>query len=172
MSTTIAHTVDQTWINQAVDLFYSKMLDDYRINRFFNNKPIAEQTPALKQVIPLLLSKKASDEQLYEAYDQFFTQSFARNNHKPSLVTGNDFGFLLDIIGGAVPPRLVPVCEAHNYLLKMTPDDEHFDVVMEHLQATLHEMATPAGQEGIKQHLLDLAEQAREAVLGRLPEPA
>jgi len=35
-------------VNAAVDLFYSKVLDDYRINRFFDNMDMSKQAAHLK----------------------------------------------------------------------------------------------------------------------------
>lgn len=35
-------------VNAAVDVFYGKVLDDYRINRFFNNTDMAKQVEHLK----------------------------------------------------------------------------------------------------------------------------
>lgn len=38
----------ETAVNAAVDVFYEKVLNDYRINRFFNNTDMAKQVAHLK----------------------------------------------------------------------------------------------------------------------------
>ena len=40
-------------VNAAVDLFYSKVLDDYRINRFFDNMDMSKQAAHLKAFMSL-----------------------------------------------------------------------------------------------------------------------
>ncbi len=40
-------------VNAAVDLFYSKVLDDYRINRFFDNMDMSKQAAHLKAFMTL-----------------------------------------------------------------------------------------------------------------------
>lgn len=156
---------DTGLINQITDLLYAKLHDDYRINRFFGSRPLAEQTDALKAYLQSLFGAGNHDNsQLLSLLDDFFTAAFARNNAKPSLVTGNDFMFLLDIVGGDAPRPLAPLCASHNFLLKLLPDDSHYDVVMEHLTATLADLNIA---EDVAYPLLALAEKGRDAVLGR-----
>ncbi len=153
----------QPLIDHLIDNLYDKMLDDYRINRFFNSKPAIEQSPALKAFIKASLDGKQEAER-FELLDRYFTAAFARNNAKPSLVTGNDFAFLLDIVGGQEIRTITALCEAHCFLLKLAPDDSHVDVVLELLQQTLTEMNI---DNEIRDRLLTLAEGARDGLLGR-----
>ena len=152
-------------IDNIVEICYSKMLDDYRINRFFNNNPIKTQTGALKAYVGMLINQKPlKDEQTLELLNEFFQNSFARNNHKPSLVTGNDFGFLLDLVGGQEIRSITLLCENHSFLIKLLPDDSHYDVFVENLVATLKELNVDSE---LQSRLLNLAEQARDGVLAR-----
>ena len=80
-------------VDAAVDVFYRKVLSDYRINRFFDDIDMEEQ--AVKQ--------KA-----------FFTMAFGG----PNNYTGEDMR------------------KAHARLVKMGLNNDHFNVVMEHLGAT------------------------------------
>ena len=83
-------------IDNVIETCFSKMLDDFRINRFFNSNPIKQQTAALKSYVDIVINQKPlNDDQTLELLNEFFQEAFARNNHKPSLVTGNDFGFYL-----------------------------------------------------------------------------
>lgn len=163
LNNSLPTTHHQAWVDQLIDNLYDKMLDDYRINRFFNGKPAAEQSPTLKAFIKASLDGKQEAERL-ELLDRYFTAAFARNNAKPSLVTGNDFAFLLDIVGGQEIRTITALCEAHSFLLKLAPDDSHVDVVLELLQQTLTEM--DIGDEA-RARLLALAEGARDGLLGR-----
>lgn len=154
-----------TLINTIIDTCYSKMLDDYRINRFFNTNPIKTQTAALKTYVAAVIAQKhLNDEQTLSLLNDFFQDSFARNNHKPSLVTGNDFGFLLDLVGGQDIRPITLLCETHSFLIKLLPDDSHYDVFLEHLQLTLKELQV---EPELQARLNKLAEQARDGVLAR-----
>ncbi len=154
-----------TLINSIVDGCYAKMLDDYRVNRFFNNNPLLQQTAALKSYIHAIISNQAlSDDQVLALLNQYFQDSFARSNHKPSLVTGNDFGFLLDIVGGQEIRPITLLCENHSFLMKLLPDDSHYDVFLEHLQNTLKQLNVA---NELQTQLIRLAEQARDGFLAR-----
>ena len=108
-------------VNAAVDIFYRKVLADYRINRFFDNSDMEKQ--AAKQ--------KA-----------FLTMAFGG----PNNYSGSDMR------------------SAHAHLVKMGLNSSHFDVVMEHLGATLTELNAP--QELIAQAAA-IAESTRNDVLGK-----
>lgn len=107
-------------VNAAVDLFYRKVLTDYRINRFFDSTDMDAQ----------LAKQKA-----------FFTYAFGG----PNNYTGKDMR------------------SAHARLVKMGMDGSHFDVVMEHLGATLHELNVP---ENLISEAAAIALGARSDVLG------
>jgi len=151
-------------LNQIIDGCFDKMLDDYRVNRFFNSNPASEQTKPLKSLVKLLLSGAKVSEQL-DLLNEYLTAAFARSNAKPSLVTGNDFAFLLDVIGGQDIQTITPLCECHSFLLKLGPDDSHYDVLIEHLQSTLKDLNV--GKD-LTSQLLAFAESGREGCLGRL----
>jgi hemoglobin len=108
-------------VDAAVDVFYSKVLSDYRINRFFDNIDMKKQ--AIKQ--------KA-----------FFTVAFGG----PNNYTGSDMR------------------HAHARLVKIGLNNDHFNVVMEHLEATLKELNVT--QELIEE-VTKLAESTRNDVLGK-----
>jgi truncated hemoglobin YjbI len=154
----------KTAISTLVELFYQKMQDDYRFNRFFNNNTTDEEkTQALKTlVIALLGGVSYSTEELTEVLDHFFMTAFARNKRK-SFVGGSDFGFF-----GYIAPQNHPstqyLTDAHSHLLKLMPDNSHYDVVMEHLTASLQQLNV---DREIMTEVLTLAEQARNPVLGQ-----
>ncbi len=156
--------MDAAIVGQVIDSVFEKMSDDFRVNRFFNSEPVKDKTRPLKTLVMLLLNGARACEQ-HDVLNQCFTAAFAKNNAKPSLVTGNDFAFLLDVIGGQEIRTITPLCECHSFLLKLNPDDSHYDVLMEHLQTTLKELNI--GQ-AVSQQLLAFAESGREGCLGRL----
>jgi len=108
-------------VEAAVDVFYDKVINDYRINRFFDGIDMNAQ--AVKQ--------KA-----------FFTMAFGG----PNTYTGADLR------------------TAHAGLVKLGLGNDHFDVVMEHLGATLQELNVPAE---LIAEAAALAESTRKDVLGK-----
>ena len=108
-------------VNAAVDIFYRKVISDYRINRFFDNTDMDQQ----------IAKQKA-----------FFTMAFGG----PNNYTGKDMR------------------AAHARLVKMGLDNSHFDIVMEHLGATLTELNVP---EELIAEAAAIAESARNDVLGK-----
>ena len=108
-------------VEAAVDVFYGKVINDYRINRFFDGIDMNAQ--AVKQ--------KA-----------FFTMAF----------------------GGPNTYTCADLRTAHARLVKMGLGNDHFDVVMEHLGATLQELNVPAELIG---EAAALAESTRNDVLGK-----
>jgi len=108
-------------VNAAVDIFYRRVLTDYRINRFFDKTNMEEQ--AAKQ--------KA-----------FLTMAFGG----PNDYTGTDMR------------------TAHAKFVKMGLSDSHFDIVVEHLAATLEELKVPKELIG---QVAAIAETTRADILGR-----
>lgn len=108
-------------VEVAVDIFYRKVLSDYRINRFFDNSNM--ETQAVKQ--------KA-----------FLTMAFGG----PNNYTGKDMR------------------TAHAKFVKMGLNDSHFNVVMEHLTATLVELSVPPA---LIAQVTTLAESTRSDILGK-----
>jgi len=154
-------------LKQIVDTLYDKMLADYRINRFFFTRPAADQSAALQRFLVAVLDSKSTADESLSLLDDYFTVAFARTNAKPALVTGRDFGFLLEIIGGRDIRPITLVCEAHSHLMKLLPEDFHYDVVMAHLADTLHELAIADDQSS---RILAFAESGRDGLLGRTEE--
>ncbi|WP_445367312.1 hypothetical protein ACH5Y9_19945 [Methylomonas sp. BW4-1] len=109
-------------------------------------------------------SFNSADERVLEALDGYFTAAFARTNAKPSLVTGNDFAFLLDIVGGQEIRSITLLTPAHSFLIKLGPEDFHYDIVMEHLSASLKQLNIA---EDLAYQILALAEKGRDGLLAR-----
>jgi truncated hemoglobin YjbI len=162
--------IDKDLISQVVDVFYSSMLDDYRINRYFYSRPIDEQTAPLKQLLYTLLDDKPVEpEKLSELTDRYFTAAFARGNAKPSLVNNRDFAFLGTLMNGNIvgddeTPQLTLLCPAHSHFLRLQPIEENYDVVLEILKNTLRQLSVP---QDIASNIMSFAESGREGVLGR-----
>lgn len=108
-------------VNAAVELFYRKVLGDYRINRFFGSTDMDAQ----------IAKQKA-----------FFTLAFGG----PNSYSGKDMR------------------SAHDRLVKMGLNDSHFDVVMEHLGATMKELNVP---DELIAEAAAIAESTRKDVLGK-----
>jgi hypothetical protein len=79
-------------------------------------------------------------------------------------VTGNDFAFLLDIVGGQEIRTITLLTPAHCFLIKLGPDDYHFDIVMEHLATSLKQLNIA---EDLAYQILALAEKGRDGLLAR-----
>ncbi|OAI04325.1 globin [Methylomonas methanica] len=108
-------------VNAAVDVFYGKVLDDYRINRFFERTDMPKQVEHLKA---------------------FMTVAFGG----PNNYTGRSLR------------------DGHARLVKMGLNDSHYDAVMEHLGATMHELNVP---EDLIAEAAALVESVRGEVLGK-----
>jgi len=158
--------VDEELLDRVVDLFYDKMLDDYTVNRFFSGIPVNEQTPPLKKCLKSILAGLDDSERITHLIDDYFMVAFGKPGMKRTHMA-SDFDFLMDIAGGKDMRVLTYLSDAHSHLLKLKPDDFHYDVVMKHLADTLKELQV-AGN--LQNEILAVAEGARDAVLGRQPE--
>lgn len=175
MSATVAPQVqsmraalsDGNWVGRIVDVFYAKMLDDYRINRFFSTRPAAEQASALKAYLKAYAGNfNSKDEKVLAALNSYFTVAFARNNAKPG---GNDFALLPDTAGGGRESGATTLlCPAHSLLVKLGPDDFHYDIVIEHLSAALQQLNVA---DDLAYQMLALAEKGRNGLLARAVKP-
>jgi truncated hemoglobin YjbI len=161
---------DENLISNIIDCFYPKILDDYRINRYFYTRTIDEQTKPLKLLINALLNENGvSPKQISELADDFFTAAFAKGNAKPSLVNNRDFAFLEmfvtgDIVGGEHESELVLLCPAHSHLLRLQPNEDNYDVVLENLANTLKELNIA---DKLASEILAFAATGRDSILGR-----
>lgn len=111
----------QDAVNAAVDIFYDKVLSDYRINRFFDKTDMPKQVAHLKA---------------------FMTVAFGG----PDEYTGRSLR------------------DAHARLVRMGLNDSHYDIVMEHLGATMQQLNVPAE---LMQEAAALVESVRGEILGR-----
>jgi hypothetical protein len=142
------------------------MLDDYRVNRFFTTRTtLQQQAEALKRILNYKLSANQHDSEQWKGLlGDYFMTAFARVEGTHSLVTGNDFMFLLDVIGGQEIRPINLLCDAHSHLMKLMPDDDNYDVVMEHVAASLQQLNVNGD---LNRQLLAMAEGARPGVLAR-----
>lgn len=108
-------------VSAAVDIFYDKVLSDYRINRFFDKTDMAKQVAHLKA---------------------FMTVAFGG----PNQYTGRSLR------------------DGHARLVAMGLNDSHFDIVMEHLGATMQQLNVPAE---LIEEAAALVESVRGEVLGK-----
>ncbi|WP_427501173.1 hypothetical protein ACQE3E_01410 [Methylomonas sp. MED-D] len=152
---------DAVLVGAIVDRVCEKMLDDYRINRFFNNRPVAEHAKALKAYLNVALSSDLDASKLLDAY---FAVAFGRDSSKPRTSAGHNFVPLPDVVRAEEARANNLLCPAHRCLMKFHPDDAHYDVAMAHLAAVLGELKV---SEAGTYRLTMLAESVRDAVLGR-----
>lgn len=161
---------DENLISRIVDVFYQDLLDDYRVNRYFYSRPIEEQTKPLKSLVNALLNRsRFTDKEVWELANDFFTAAFARGNAKPSLVNNRDFAFLEafvtgDIVNAGKPSELILLCPAHSHLIRLQPNDENYDAVIDNLAAALKQLNVA---ENLASQILAFAESGREGTLGR-----
>ena len=111
----------ETSVNAAVDIFYDKVLDDYRVNRFFARTDIEKQAAHLKA---------------------FMTVAFGG----PNEYTGRSLR------------------DGHARVVNLGLNDSHYDVVLEHLEATLQQLSVPTE---LIAEVAVLVESVRNEVLGK-----
>jgi hypothetical protein len=70
----------------------------------------------------------------------------------------------LDIIGGQEIRTITLLSPAHSFLIKLGPDDFHYDIVMEHLADTLKQLNIA---DDLAYQMLALAEKGRDGLLAR-----
>ncbi|AEG00723.1 hypothetical protein [Methylomonas methanica] len=169
-SASYEHLADENLISRIVDVFYQDLLDDYRVNRYFYSRPVEEQTKPLKLLIQALLNRSQfTDKQVWELANDFFTAAFARGNAKPSLVNNRDFAFLEafvtgDIVNAGKPSELILLCPAHSHLIRLQPNDENYDAVIDNLAAALKQLNIA---DNVASQILAFAECGRDGTLGR-----
>lgn len=163
--------LDDQLLSKIVDVWYAKMRDDYRINRYFYDRPLDEQTKPLKHLLSALLgSEPAAPPLLSELADEAFTAAFARGNAKPSLVNNRDFAFLGALINGNIvgdddgAPRLTLLCPAHSHFLRLQPIDDVYDFALNLLQATLDQLNVA---NDISHQLMAFVASGKDSVMGR-----
>jgi len=171
MTSSLKFNFDIQLLGQIVDAWYANMRDDYRINRYFYDRPLADQAGPLKQLLSsLLASESVAPQKLSELADQAFSAAFARGNAKPSLVNNRDFAFLGALMNGDIvgdddgTPRLTLLCPAHSHFLRLQPIDDVYDVALQLLQVTLDQLNV--ANETAKQ-LLNFVASGKESIMGR-----
>ncbi len=148
-------------VNRLVGVFYEKMLDDYHVNRFFNDADPGEQAQALTTCL-VAAGNGADKDSMADLLDDFFMKAFARSKRK-SFVSGSDFGFLGLLIEQDHPETHL-LSEAHAHLLKFMPDDSHYDTLLENLKAAMQQLNMDSG---LQRDVLGIAESNRNRILGR-----
>lgn len=149
-------------VNAIVENFYEKLLDDYRVRRFFNDSGKKEQLATFKAVVNAALTGNTTDAAFIRLVSDFFMAAFARFKDK-ELLPESGFAYFGMIIGQNNPSTKY-LCDSHSHLLKFMPDDLHYDAVIENLTATLQELNV---ENSLSAELVALAERARNSVLGK-----
>lgn len=163
--------LEHSLLGNIVDSWYGKMRDDYRINRYFYDRPVAVQAAALKHLLTALVhNPNETPKKLSELADEAFSAAFARGNAKPSLVNNRDFAFLGTLMNGDIfgdddgLPRLTMLCPGHSHFLRLNPIDDVYDVALILLQTSLDELHVP---KDAASQLLALVASGKEGVMGR-----
>lgn len=171
MASALKFNLDDQLLAKIVDAWYASMRDDYRINRYFYDRPLADQAERLKQLLNALLANSAVEpEKLSELADDAFTAAFARGNAKPSMVNNRDFAFLATLMNGNIvgdddgAPRLTLLCPAHSHFLRLQPIDEVYDVALELLQAALRQFNVA---NDTASQLINFVALGRDSIMGR-----
>lgn len=150
-------------VREIIDVFYDNMLEDYRINRFFNRDNEDQQKDLLYHCINTVMGANSVDEEgVKEVLDDYFLHAFSRSKRK-SFVAGSDFNFL-GMVADQDQPNPNPLCDGHKALLKFLPEDFHYDVVLENLDAALTQLHV---ESKLAQDVLKVAAGARDKVLGK-----
>lgn len=72
-------------VNEIVENFYEKLLDDYRVRRFFNDSGKKEQLATFKAVVNAALTGSSNDAAFIRLVSDFFMAAFARFKDKELL---------------------------------------------------------------------------------------
>jgi truncated hemoglobin YjbI len=163
--------INDQLLSEIVDVWYEKMRDDYRINRYFYDRPLPEQAAALKGLLYALAGSEATEpERISELADAAFTAAFARGNAKPSLVNNRDFAFLGTLINGDIlgdddgTPNLTLLCPAHSHFLRLQPIDEVYDIALSLLRDALDELNVAEDSATV---LMNFVASGKSGVMGR-----
>ncbi|PPD30965.1 MAG: hypothetical protein CTY19_15110 [Methylomonas sp.] len=171
MSSILKFNLDDQLLAKIIDVWYGNMRDDYRINRYFYDRPQAEQAQGLKKLLSALLATvPVEPEKISDLADQAFTTAFARGNAKPSLVNNRDFAILATLMNGNIvgdddgTPRLTLLCPGHSHFLRLQPIDEVYDVALELLKVTLEQFNLTS--ETVSQ-FINFVALGKDSVMGR-----
>lgn len=149
--------------NKVVEIFYQKVIDDYRVTRFFCDDGRIEQLDSLKALTKSVFQNNPTSSDEFKALlTRFFMSAFARFKDK-ELYPDSSLAFFGYIISQDNPSSKL-LCDSHSYLLKFMQQDSHYDVVIEHLTDSLHELNIA---ENLTVEILALAERGRNSLLGK-----
>ena len=112
--------------------------------------------PAINAAVDVFYEKMLSDDRVAKFFDS--TDMVQQANKQKA--------FLTFVLGGPVQYSGKQMREAHAHLVEQGLNDEHFDVVVSHLGATLGELGV--AEQDI-QEVAELAETLRNDVLNRDP---
>jgi truncated hemoglobin YjbI len=145
-------------VNALVGSVYEKILDDYRVSRFFNDTETDKQVETLKKLVSAILHHA----ELKPFLTDFFMVAFARFKDKERYPDSalDYFGYII----GQDNPSTKWLCDSHSHLLKFMPEDSHYDVVMEHLTTSLQALNLDSA---VVAEVLAFAESGRNGVLGK-----
>jgi hypothetical protein len=93
-------------VNEIVENFYEKLLDDYRVRRFFNDSGKKEQLATFKAVVNAALTGNSNDAAFIRLVSDFFMAAFARFKDK-ELLPESSFAYFGMIISQDHPIKSI-----------------------------------------------------------------
>ncbi|MFI3122434.1 MAG: hypothetical protein QX194_00665 [Methylococcales bacterium] len=149
--------------NRLVEVFYQKIIDDYRVTRFFCDDGRKEQLDTLKSLTKFISqNNSASGDEFKALLTRFFMSAFARFKDK-ELYPDSSLAFFGYIISQDNPSSKL-LCDSHSHLLKFMPEDSHYDVAIEHLRNALQELEIDGD---LTADIVSFAESGRNSLLGK-----
>jgi hypothetical protein len=149
--------------NKLVEVFYQKIIDDYRVTRFFCDDGQKEQLDALKALSKFISQNNPTSGDEFKALlTRFFMSAFARFKDK-ELYPDSSLAFFGYIISQDNPSSKL-LCDSHSHLLKFMPEDSHYDVAIEHLINALQELEIDGD---LTADIVSFVESGRNSLLGK-----
>jgi hypothetical protein len=149
--------------NRLVEVFYQKIIDDYRVTRFFCDDGRKEQLDTLKSLTKFISQHNSTSGDEFKALlTRFFMSAFARFKDK-ELYPDSSLAFFGYIISQDNPSSKL-LCDSHSHLLKFMPEDSHYDVAIEHLRNALQELEIDGD---LTADIVSFAESGRNSLLGK-----
>lgn len=108
---------DDEKFNKLVEIFYQKIIDDYRVSRFFYDDNREEQLDTLKALAKFILQNNStSGDEFKTLLTRFFMSAFARFKDR-ELYPESSLAFFGYIIAQDNPSSKL-LCDSHSHLLK------------------------------------------------------
>lgn len=149
--------------NRLVEVFYQKIIDDYRVTRFFCDDGRKEQLDTLKSLTKFISQNNSTSGDEFKALlTRFFMSAFARFKDK-ELYPDSSLAFFGYIISQDNPSSKL-LCDSHSHLLKFMPEDSHYDVAIEHLRNALQELEIDGD---LTADIVSFVESGRNSLLGK-----